>query len=103
MDKRDILQSLFYGIPPITSIKAIYNKVKSDGITYNKVKTFVENQEVSQIYRKQPRIKYYFPIVAKEINEIWQIDIMDMSDIFIPAWNLKKMTGKNLLLWALNK
>ena len=89
MDKRDILQSLFYGIPPITSIKAIYNKVKSDGITYNEVKTFVENQEVSQIYRKQPRIKYYFPIVAKEINEIWQIDIMDMSDIYTANDNIK--------------
>ena len=54
------------------------NKVKSDGITYNKVKTFVENQ-VSQMYGEQPRIKYYFPNVAKEINEIWQIDMMDVG------------------------
>ena len=57
MDKRDILQSLLSGVPPITSIKATYTKVQSDGITYNEVKTFVENPEVSQIYIKQPRIK----------------------------------------------
>ena len=78
----DTLKDLFYGIPPIISIKTLYNKVKDEGVTYEDVKEFVQNQEVNQLYRKQPRIKFYFPIVAKDINEIWQIDIMNMSDIY---------------------
>ena len=59
----DTLKDLFYGIPPITSIKTLYNKVKDEGVTYEDVKEFVQNQEINQLYRKQPRIKFYFPIV----------------------------------------
>ena len=85
----ETLQDLFYGIPPITSIKELYSKTKDTGITYKDVKEFVQNQEVNQLFKRQPRIKYYFPIVAKDINEIWQIDIMDMSDIHSVNDNIK--------------
>ena len=77
--KNNILTGSFYGLPPITSIKNLYEKVKDEGITLKEVKEFVNNQEVHQMYIKQKRIKNYFPIVAKEVNEIWQIDLMDIS------------------------
>ena len=87
--KRDLLLNVFYGTPPITSLKGIYDKVKKHGITYKEIKEFTKNQEVTQLYKRQPRIKYYFPIVAKDINEIWQIDLMDMSDIAAANNNIK--------------
>ena len=87
--KRDVLQNVFYGNPPITSIKGIYDKVKQHGITYKDIKEFTKNQEVNQIYRRIPRVKHYFPIVARDINEIWQIDLMDMLDISTVNDNIK--------------
>ena len=76
---KNILTAVFYGIPPITSIKVLYDKVKEYGITNKQVKDFVQSQEITQMYKPQKRIKYFFPIVAKEVNEIWQIDLMDIS------------------------
>ena len=75
----DILTGIMYGIPPITSIKGLYDKAKEYEITYKQVKEFMQNQEVNQMYKKQKKPKNYFPIVAKEVNEIWQIDLMDIS------------------------
>ena len=79
--KRDLLLNVFYGDPPITSIKRIYDKVKQYGIPLKEIKEFTEKQEVNQMYRKIPRITKYFPITAKHINQIWQIDFLDLSDI----------------------
>ena len=41
--KNNILTGSFYGLPPITSIKNLYEKVKDEGITLNEVKEFVNN------------------------------------------------------------
>ena len=87
--KRDLLLNVFYGDPPITSIKRIYDKVKQYGIPLKEIKEFTEKQEVNQLYRKIPRIKKYFPITAKHINQIWQIDLLDLSDISTVNNNIK--------------
>ena len=64
--KRDILLNVFYGDPPITSIRGIYDKVKQNGITLKEIKEFTKNQEVNQMYRKIQRVKHYFPLLRKE-------------------------------------
>ena len=87
--KRDILLNVFYGDPPITSIRGIYDKVKQNGITLKEIKEFTKNQEVNQMYRKIQRVKHYFPITAQRINQIWQIDLLDMSDIATVNNNIK--------------
>ena len=58
--KRDVLQNVFYGNPPITSIKGIYDKVNQHGITYKEIKEFTKNQEVNQLYRRIPRVNTIF-------------------------------------------
>ena len=40
--KRDLLLNVFYGDPPITSIKGIYDKVKQHGITKKEIKEFTK-------------------------------------------------------------
>ena len=45
------------------------------------IKEFTNKQEVNQMYRKIPRIKKCFPITAKHINQIWHVDLLDLSDI----------------------
>ena len=45
--KTNILFASFYGIPPITSIRNLYEKVKDDGTTFNEVKEFVKKSRSS--------------------------------------------------------
>ena len=87
--KNKLLTNLFYGPSSTTSIKKLYEKVKSHGITNNEVKSFVQNQEVYQMHLKRKRPKHFFPIVAKYINEIWQIDIIDFSNLAASNNNFK--------------
>ena len=51
-----------------TSIKKLYDEVKKSGITLQEVKEFIQRQETTQLFKKQKRIKHYFPIVAKYKN-----------------------------------
>ena len=87
--KNKLLSNLFYGPSSTTSIKKLYEKVKRQGITYNEVKTFVQSQEVYQMHLKKKRPKHFFPIVAKYVNEIWQIDIFDVSNLASSNNNFK--------------
>ena len=67
-----------------TSIKTLYDAVKNKGIRVKnkgKVKTFIQNQESSQLFKQQKHIKHYFPITAKFKYEILQMDLVDVSDV----------------------
>ena len=72
-----------------TSIKKLYDEVKSSGISLGEVRNFILNQEISQVFKKYKRIKHYFPISATHKFEIIQIDICDMSDIAAANENYK--------------
>ena len=77
------LLNVLYYIPStgISSPKKLYEMVKQRGITFQQVNDYISKQEAHQIFKKQPRIKNYFPIVAKYKNEVLQIDLVDMSNI----------------------
>ena len=77
-----LLEILFYSPnTQFTSIKSLHDQVKKRGITYNEVKEFVQKQEATQLFKRQKKIKHYFPIVSKHKYEIMQTDIIDISDI----------------------
>jgi len=63
------------------SANKLYQKLKSHGITLQQIKTFLNKQETQQLHKQPIKIKHYFPIVAKYENEIFQIDLVDVSDI----------------------
>ena len=63
--------------------------MKNNGIPYNEVKTFIQQQEPSQLFKQQKHVKYYFPITAKFKYEILQMDLVDMSDIASTNENYK--------------
>ena len=66
-----LLNVLYYSPSTgISSAKKIYEKVKQRGITLQQVENYISKQVAHQIFRKQPRIKIYFPIVAKYKNEV---------------------------------
>ena len=78
----NLLNVLYYSPSTgISSAKKLYEKVKQRGITFQQVKYYISKQESHQIFKKRPRIKFYFPIVAKYKNEVLQIDLADMSNI----------------------
>ena len=80
--KEVLLHNLFYSPnTQFTTAKSLYEQVKNKGITRKEVKEFVDNQECNQLFKKQKRIKDYFPICAKHKFEILQIDLVDMSNI----------------------
>ena len=88
--KELLLKNLFYSPnTQFTSIKTLYDQVKNKKITYNEVRDFVQSQEATQLFKKQKRIKNYFPIAAKFKYEILQIDLVDMSDISSSNENYK--------------
>ena len=52
--KQILLENLYYSVnTQYTSIKTLYDAVKNEGITYNEVKTFIQNQEPSQLFKQQ--------------------------------------------------
>jgi hypothetical protein len=67
-----------YGMQSATKL---YNKLRDKGITLKQVKDFIEKQEGYQLNKQPVKVKHYFPIVAKYENEIFQVDLADMSDI----------------------
>ena len=72
-----------------TSIRKLYDALKKSGITLREVKEFIQKQETTQVFKKQKRIKNYFPIVAKYNFEVCQLDLVDMSNISTVNENYK--------------
>ena len=61
-----LLNVLYYSPSTgIVSAEKLYENVKQRGITFQQVKGYISKQESHQIFKNQPRIKNYFPIVAK--------------------------------------
>ena len=59
--KEVLLANLYYGVDTqFTSIKSLYDAVKSKKITYNEVKQFIQKQDSNQLFKKQPKIKIIF-------------------------------------------
>ena len=89
MNKEFYLEHNFYS-PSIqaTSVKKLYENVKNRGITMKQVKEFIEKQEAHQLFQK-PKSVNYFPIFANHKNEIFQADIMDVSNISGANKNVK--------------
>ena len=80
--ERKLLDVLFYS-PNVstTSVKELYSKVKNRGITLDQVKNYVQNQEVTQLFKRTKRIHKYFPITANYRDEILQCDLVDLSNL----------------------
>ena len=71
----------YYGAMGATSVKKLYEKMKNRGVTMQQVKEFIDKQKTQQIFKKPKRSIIYFPIYASNGNEIFQGDLIDMSDI----------------------
>ena len=88
--KEILLSNLFYSKnTQYTSIKSLYDAVKNKGITQAEVRSFLQKQDTTQLFKKPKRIKHYFPIFAKHKYEILQMDLVDMSDISTANKNYK--------------
>ena len=61
--------------------RKLYEKLKTQGVTYKEIKDFLDKQEVAQRHKPIQKPKAYFPIIAKYENEIMQLDLVDMSNI----------------------
>ena len=80
-EQEQLLKETYYNPKTTGSIKHVFEHVRTYGIKYNDVKQFISKQETSQLFKKQPKIKHYYPIMAEYKNEKLQIDLMDLSDI----------------------
>ena len=88
--KETLLGNLYYSPNTLfTSIKSLYNAVKNKKITYDAVKQFIQKQDSNQLFKKQPKVKNYFPIYAKHRFEILQLDIADISNLATANKNYK--------------
>ena len=88
--KEVLLTNLYYSPETqFTSIKSLYDAVKNKKITQNEVKQFIQKQESNQLFKKQPKLKNYFPIYAKHKYDILQLDLVDMSNLAASNKNYK--------------
>ena len=88
--KEVLLTNLYYSPETqFTSIKSLYDAVKNKKITQNEVKQFIQKQESNQLFKKQPKVKNYFPIYAKHKYDILQLDLVDMSNLAASNKNYK--------------
>ena len=62
-------------------LKNYMKRSNNEETHFNKLKIIFLNKNHIKYLKKQPRIKNYFPIVAKFKNEVLQIDLADMSNI----------------------
>ena len=76
-----LIKVLFYSPTGATSVNKLYQKLKHRGITRKEIQEFIDKQESHQIFKKPNTKINYFPIYANHKNEIFQIDIIDLSDI----------------------
>ena len=74
-----------------TGIKELYRRAKArdKSITMNKVKTFLMNQYSAQRHKPIKKIRHYLPITADDVNDVFQIDLMDMKNISTMNKNYK--------------
>ena len=64
--KEVLLGNLYYSPNTLfTSMKSLYDAVKSKKITYNEVKQFIQKQESNQIFTKATKNQKLFPSVCK--------------------------------------
>jgi len=78
----NILKEIYYN--PATgfqSKKKLYEVAKEKGITKQQVDYFLKSQEVYQLHKRPEKPKRYIPIIAKEPNEILQVDLLDLSNL----------------------
>ena len=57
-------------------------------MTQRQVKDFIQKQETHQLF-KTPKIVNFFPIYASHRNEIFQVDLMDISNLAGANRNVK--------------
>ena len=63
MNNEKLMQDLYYNPnTQLTSIRNLYNAVKQNGVKYKEVRNFIQSQESNQLFKKQKRIKNYFPL-----------------------------------------
>ena len=88
--KETLLGNLYYSSNTLfTSITSLYDAVKNKKITYDGVKQFIQKQDSNQLFKKQPKVKNYFPIYGKHRFEILQLDIADISNLATANKNYK--------------
>ena len=61
------------------SAEKLYKKLKDKGISLKDIKDFLKSQETHQIHLQTTKPHHYFPIYSKSKNDIWQLDLMDVS------------------------
>ena len=76
-----IIHDIYYAPKnAVTSPQELHKLLKSEHITLKKIKEFVEKQESYQLFKPSQIIKNYFPITSNYKNQIWQIDLVDISN-----------------------
>jgi hypothetical protein len=78
--KNTELEDTYYN--PSTGLQGIvklYEKVKKFGYTLKEVTDFLNDQLSHQVHLQSNRLKHYFPIKAAFADQIWQVDLMDVS------------------------
>ena len=84
MNTEEIIKKYFYDPQfGLQSIDKLYYKLKSKGITRKQIHDFLQKQEVQQLHKNVKPIHHFFPIYATHKNEIWQIDLLDLSNMSI--------------------
>ena len=63
------------------SATKLYHRLKDKGYSMKQIKEYLKRQETQQLHARTTKPKHYFPIYAKNENDIWQLDLMDMSQL----------------------
>src|SRR5690348_11280877 len=81
--KDEIIRKSFYD-PEIgfQGTDKLFDKLKEQGITRKEIREWRKKQEVYQLHYRKPPVRRFFPIVARDVNHIWQADLMDMGDTY---------------------
>lgn len=80
INDEDIFKKYYYDTSiGFISEPKLYKKLKEDGyhITHDKLKQFIKQQNVNQIFRNIGK-RQYLSIVAKEPKDIYQADLLDV-------------------------
>ena len=88
----DRLQKIFRN--PKTGLsgkKELYRRIKKEHpeITQKQFDNFIENQYTYQIQKPIRKLIHYTPIISNDINDIWQIDLMDIKNVSTMNRNYK--------------
>ena len=82
MNAAEIIREAFYDPEfGLQSVDKLYYKLKTKGITKKQITEFLKKQEVQQMHKNFKPIKKFFPIYAQHKNEIWQTDLLDLSNL----------------------